>query len=55
MREENYDWYIGLRRYGTMPHIGFSLAVERLLTWMLDLENSIDALPFTRTIRSIYW
>jgi len=54
LREEDYDWYIDLRRYGTVPHVGFGLGVERLLTWMLDLENIIDAIPFPRTIRRFY-
>jgi len=54
LREEDYDWYIDLRRYGTVPHVGFGLGVERLLTWMLDLENIIDAIPFPRTTRRFY-
>jgi asparaginyl-tRNA synthetase len=54
LREEDYDWYVDLRRYGTVPHVGFGLGVERLLTWMLDLENIIDAIPFPRTIRRFY-
>jgi len=54
LNEEDYDWYIDLRRYGTVPHVGFGLGVERLLTWMLDLENIIDAIPFPRTIRRFY-
>lgn len=54
LREEEYDWYIDLRRYGTVPHVGFGMGVERLLTWMLDLENIIDAIPFPRTIRRFY-
>jgi len=54
LREEDYDWYIDLRRYGTVPHVGFGMGVERLLTWMLDLENIIDAIPFPRTIRRFY-
>jgi len=54
LKEEDYDWYIDLRRYGTVPHVGFGLGVERLLTWMLDLENIIDAIPFPRTIRRFY-
>lgn len=54
LRAEDYDWYIDLRRYGTVPHVGFGLGVERLLTWMLDLENIIDAIPFPRTIRRFY-
>jgi len=54
LNEKDYDWYIDLRRYGTVPHVGFGMGVERLLTWMLDLENIIDAIPFPRTIRRFY-
>lgn len=54
LREEDYDWYVDLRRYGTVPHVGFGLGVERLLGWMLDLENIMDTIPFPRTIRRFY-
>jgi asparaginyl-tRNA synthetase len=54
LKEEDYDWYIDLRRYGTVPHVGFGMGLERLLTWILDLENIIDAIPFPRTIRRFY-
>jgi asparaginyl-tRNA synthetase len=54
LKEEDYDWYVDLRRYGTVPHVGFGLGLERLLTWMLDLENVIDAIPFPRTTRRFY-
>jgi asparaginyl-tRNA synthetase len=54
LKEEDYDWYVDLRRYGTVPHVGFGMGLERLLTWMLDLENIIDAIPFPRTLRRFY-
>jgi asparaginyl-tRNA synthetase len=54
LNEKDYDWYIDLRRYGTVPHVGFGMGLERLLTWMLDLENIIDAIPFPRTTRRFY-
>ncbi len=54
LKEEDYDWYVDLRRYGTVPHVGFGLGLERLLAWMLDLENVIDAIPFPRTTRRFY-
>lgn len=54
MDEKDYDWYLDLRRYGTVPHVGFGMGVERLLTWMLDLENIIDSIPFPRTMRRFY-
>jgi asparaginyl-tRNA synthetase len=54
LNEKDYDWYLDLRRYGTVPHVGFGMGVERLLTWMLDLENIIDSIPFPRTTRRFY-
>jgi asparaginyl-tRNA synthetase len=54
LKEEDYGWYLDLRRYGTVPHVGFGLGLERLLTWMLDLENIIDSIPFPRTTRRFY-
>jgi asparaginyl-tRNA synthetase len=54
LKPEDYDWYLDLRRYGTVPHVGFGMGVERLVTWMLDLENVIDSIPFPRTTRRFY-
>jgi asparaginyl-tRNA synthetase len=54
LRPEDYEWYVDLRKYGTVPHAGFGLGVERLLAWMLKLENVMDAIPFPRTIRRFY-
>ncbi len=54
LKPEDYEWYLDLRRYGTVPHVGFGMGVERLLTWMLDLENIMDSIPFPRTTRRFY-
>jgi asparaginyl-tRNA synthetase len=54
LNPENYQWYLDLRRYGTVPHVGFGMGLERLLVWMLDLDNIIDAIPFPRTTRRFY-
>jgi asparaginyl-tRNA synthetase len=54
LRPEDYEWYVDLRKYGTVPHAGFGLGVERLLAWMLKLESVMDAIPFPRTIRRFY-
>lgn len=54
LEEKGYEWYLDLRRYGTVPHVGFGMGVERLLTWMLDLDNIIDSIPFPRTTRRFY-
>jgi asparaginyl-tRNA synthetase len=54
LRTEDYDWYIDLRKYGTVPHTGFGLGVERLLAWMLNLKNVMETIPFPRTVRRFY-
>jgi len=54
LKVQDYEWYLDLRRYGTVPHVGFGMGLERLLTWMLDLENIIDSIPFPRTTRRFY-
>lgn len=48
MKEELW-WYRDLRRYGTVPHAGFGLGFERLLTYITGMENIRDAIPFPRT------
>lgn len=54
LRPEDYDWYIDIRRYGTVPHTGFGLGTERLLAWILNLESIMDTIPFPRTTRRSY-
>jgi asparaginyl-tRNA synthetase len=54
LRPEDYEWYVDLRKFGTVPHTGFGMGVERLLAWMLNLESVIDAIPFPRTTRRSY-
>jgi asparaginyl-tRNA synthetase len=54
LKPEDYEWYLDLRRYGTVSHVGFGMGLERLLTWMLDLDNILDAIPFPRTTRRFY-
>ncbi len=47
--KEELWWYRDLRRYGTVPHAGFGLGFERLLTYVTGMENIRDAIPFPRT------
>jgi asparaginyl-tRNA synthetase len=54
LKPEDYEWYLDLRRYGTVPHVGFGMGLERLLVWMLNLDNIIDAIAFPRTTRRFY-
>lgn len=47
---KNYDWYFDLRRYGSVPHSGYGLGVERLIAWICNLDNIKDSIPFPRTM-----
>jgi asparaginyl-tRNA synthetase len=48
--EDNYAWYLDLRRYGGVPHSGFGLGLERTVAWICGLEHIREASPFPRTI-----
>jgi len=50
-KPENYQWYLDLRRYGSVPHSGYGLGVERVIAWLCKLENIKDAIAFPRTQR----
>jgi asparaginyl-tRNA synthetase len=47
---KTYDWYLDLRRYGSVPHSGYGLGVERVVRWLCGLDNIKDAIPFPRTM-----
>ncbi len=51
---EDYRWYLDLRRYGSVPHAGFGLGIERMAKWLLNLDHIRDAIPFPRTITRCY-
>lgn len=51
---EHYAWYLDLRRFGSVPHAGFGLGVERIVRWLCKLETIRDAIPFPRTIKRKY-
>ncbi|MGQ9680519.1 MAG: asparagine--tRNA ligase [Candidatus Bathyarchaeia archaeon] len=50
----NYNWYLDLRRWGTVPHSGFGLGIERVLMWICRLGTIRDTIPFPRDIRRVY-
>jgi len=51
---KNYEWYLDLRRYGSVPHAGYGVGIERLLSWICKLDNIKDAIPFPRTLNRKY-
>ncbi len=50
LSDEDYEWYMDLRRYGSVPHSGFGLGIERTLAWVLRLEHVREAIPFPRML-----
>ncbi len=51
MNPDDYYWYVDLRKYGSIPHSGFGLGLDRLAMWILHLPDIKDAIPYPRTIR----
>ncbi len=51
---KDYEWYLDLRRFGSIPHAGFGLGVERLIMWICKLDHIRDAVPFPRMLTRIY-
>ncbi len=53
LNTSKYSWYIDLRRYGSVPHSGFGMGIERIIKWMLHLDHIRDAIPFPRMINRV--
>ncbi|MCF0135492.1 MAG: asparagine--tRNA ligase [Lachnospiraceae bacterium] len=53
MKEEDYWWYLDLRRYGTVKHGGFGLGFERLIMYVTGMSNIRDVIPFPRTVGNL--
>ncbi|MCS7178562.1 MAG: asparagine--tRNA ligase [Anaerolineae bacterium] len=51
---EPLEWYIDLRRYGSVPHAGFGLGVERTVAWICGIDHLREAIPFPRTLKRVY-
>ena len=50
---KDYEWYLDLRRYGSVPHSGFGLGLERAITWICGIDHLREAIPFPRMINRI--
>ncbi|KQC10561.1 MAG: asparagine--tRNA ligase [Candidatus Cloacimonas sp. SDB] len=51
---ENYEWFLDLRKYGSVPHSGFGIGLERLIQWMSGIRHIREVIPFPRMINRIY-
>jgi asparaginyl-tRNA synthetase len=52
--EESFRWYLDLRRYGSFPHAGFGMGIERVVTWICGLEHLRETIAFPRMLYRIY-
>lgn len=50
---DEYEWYLDLRKYGSVPHSGFGLGLERAITWVCKLDHLREAIPFPRMINRL--
>ncbi|UWZ85970.1 asparagine--tRNA ligase [Occallatibacter riparius] len=51
---ESFQWYLDLRRYGSVPHSGFGMGIERVVAWICGLDHVRETIPFARTLHRIY-
>ena len=51
---EAFQWYLDLRKYGTVPHSGFGMGIERLVSWICKLDHVRETIPFPRMLYRIY-
>jgi asparaginyl-tRNA synthetase len=51
---EAFEWYLDLRRYGSVPHAGFGLGLERIVTWVCKLAHVREAIPFPRMYGNLF-
>jgi asparaginyl-tRNA synthetase len=51
---EAFEWYLDLRRFGTVPHGGFGMGIERCVTWLCGLEHVRETIPYPRMLYRLY-
>ena len=52
--EEAFRWYLDLRRYGSVPHAGFGMGIERVVAWICGLDHVRETIPFPRMLYKLY-
>jgi len=52
--QEAFEWYLDLRRYGTVPHGGFGMGIERVVSWICKLDHLREAIPYPRMLYRLY-
>jgi asparaginyl-tRNA synthetase len=51
---EAFEWYLDLRRYGSVPHAGFGMGIERMVSWICSLDHVRETIPFPRMLNRMY-
>ncbi len=51
--QESFEWYLDLRRYGTVPHAGFGMGIERMVAWICGIEHVRETIPFPRMLHRL--
>lgn len=54
LNQKDFEWFLDLRRYGSVPHAGFGLGVERTVAWLCGLHHVRETIPFARTLDRLY-
>ncbi len=52
--QEAFEWYLDLRRFGSVPHGGFGMGIERVVSWICGLDHLREAIPYARMIYRVY-
>jgi len=52
--QEAFEWYLDIRRFGSVPHSGFGLGIERTIAWICGLKHIRESIPFPRLMQRIY-
>jgi len=54
LSDPNYEWYLELRKYGSVPHSGFGLGLERTVAWVTGIDHVRETIPFPRLLNRLY-
>jgi asparaginyl-tRNA synthetase len=50
---EDFSWYLDIRRYGSVPHAGFGMGIERVVRWVCGIDHVREAIPFPRMLERL--
>lgn len=54
LSEEDFRWYLDLRQFGSVPHSGFGMGIERVVAWICGLDHVRETIPFPRMLYKLY-